>query len=210
SATNGAGAAALTLAAPAGVAAGDLLLAQVTVRSSTTAITPPGGWALVRRDNTSQSIAAALYVKVATGAEPGGYTGAFDAAQKASGGVAAYSGVDPAAPVDAHGGQYNVLTTAATAPSVTTSSANDRLVFFASVTANTAVAPPGGMAERWDLGAPNDATNGTTSEMADQALTAAGASGDRVGTPAASGYSNVAQLAALRPAGAAATATATP
>jgi hypothetical protein len=55
------------------------------------------------------------------------------------------------------------------------------------------------MAERWDVGAPD--SNGTTSEMADEALMASGATGDRVGTAGVSDRSNVAQLVALRPSG---------
>ena len=47
---------------PTGVAANDILIAQIAVRGgSNTTITPPAGWSLVRRDNQSTTIAQAIY-----------------------------------------------------------------------------------------------------------------------------------------------------
>ena len=59
SGNNGAGASTLTLNAPAGLLGGDVLVAQVVVRGATTTITPPAGWSLIRRDQSTGSIAVA-------------------------------------------------------------------------------------------------------------------------------------------------------
>jgi hypothetical protein len=195
SSNNGTGATTLTLPTPAGLLGGDVLVAQVVVRGATTVVTPPSGWTLIRRDQTSSSMAAALYVHVAALPEPAGFTWTFGSAQQASGGIVAYGGVDNVTPVDAHSGKYNDSTGVVTALGVTTTVASDQLLFFASVTTLTTITPPTGMAQRW-----RDGTSSTTSYLADQALTVAGATGNRVGTSGAPANSNLAQLVALKPA----------
>ena len=193
-ANNAAGSTSLTINAPAGVLANDVMVAHLVVRGSTTVITPPAGWTLIRRDNTGSSIGVALYDKIATAAEPTSYTWTFNSAQQASGGIVAYSGVNTATPVDASSGLYNSGTLTTTAPSVTTTSANDRLLYFAGVTINTTVTPPSGMTQQWIT-----TTADTASEMADQALSSVGATGSRVGTLGVSGHSSIGQLVALKP-----------
>src|SRR6185437_14767847 len=88
---------------PAGVLANDVMIAQVTVRGGTgTTLTAPAGWSLVRRDNdTGGQIAEGIYVHVVTGAsEPTSYTWTFSAGNDAAGGMAAYTGVNTASPID--------------------------------------------------------------------------------------------------------------
>jgi MSHA biogenesis protein MshQ len=194
SGSNATGSTSLTLNTPAGVLASDVLVAHIVVRGSTTIITPPSGWVLIRRDNTGSSIGVALYYKVAGAAEPTSYTWTFNSSQQASGGVGAYIGVNNTTPVDASSGQYNSGATIDTAPSVTVSTANDRLLYFAGVTILSTVTPPSGMTQQWNV-----TTADTASEMADQPLTSAGATGNRVGTLNVSGHSNIGQLVALRP-----------
>ena len=191
-ANNASGATSLTINAPAGITNGDVLIAQVTVRGATTVITPPSGWSLIRRDNTTGSIGVALYYKVVTGAEPASFAWTFNAQRQASGGIAAYAGVDNATPIDASSGRYNDSIAAITASSVTTTVPNDRLVFFASVTTDTSVTFPAGMTRQWIV-----STSDTTSAMADQPLTSVGATGDRVATSGVNN-SNIAQLVALK------------
>src|SRR5687767_7646549 len=59
----------VTLAKPAGVLAGDVMLAAIDVRLSSVAqITPPAGWTLVRSDSNGgigAELTQALYVHVA-------------------------------------------------------------------------------------------------------------------------------------------------
>ncbi len=169
------------------------MIAHVTVRGATTAIAPPLGWSLIRRDNTTTSIGAALYYKPVSTSEPSGYTWIFNSSQQAAGGIVAYAGVDNTTPVDASIAQYNDATAAIVVPSLTTTAPNDRLVFFAAVTTGTSVTPPAGMAQQWVV-----STEGTTSGMADQVLASAGATGNRVGTSGASNNSNIGQLVALK------------
>ncbi len=194
SGNNGAGSTSLSLNAPAGLVANDVLIAHIVVQGATTSITPPGGWHLIRRDNTGTSIGSALYYRVVGGSEPPSYAWAFNSTQKAAGGIAAYSGVDPVAPIDAHSGQYNPATATITAPSVTTTAAFDELLFIAAIATGTTVSPPAGMTQRWTVTTPST----LTSSMADQGLGGAGATGNKVGTSGSSSDSNIGQLVALR------------
>ncbi|KKT72903.1 MAG: Glucan endo-1,3-beta-D-glucosidase [Microgenomates group bacterium GW2011_GWA2_44_7] len=190
---NGAGGTSLSIGAPAGVVSGNVMVAQVTVRGATTAITPPSGWSLIRRDNTSSSLGNALYYKVSSGSEPASYSWSFNSSQKASGWVVAYAGVNNSSPIDAHSGKYNDSTATITAPSVTTTGSNDRLLFIVTVTTSTTITPPSGFTQR--VIATN--TGNSTSYVADKALTSSGATGNQIGTEGSS-YSNIGELVALR------------
>jgi hypothetical protein len=181
--------------------ANDVLLAQITVRGGTgTTITAPAGWTQVRRDDSGTTLAQAVYVLVAGASEPASYTWTFSSSQKASGGIAAYSGVNTATPVNAHGGQANASSASVTAPSITTTVANAQLVGFFGTARGTTFTPPTGMTEQWDTASTGGgAATRTTSEGADEALGAAGATGTRVATAAAAEV-NIGQLVALAPA----------
>jgi Calcineurin-like phosphoesterase len=200
---NGGGAQSLTLAPPAGVQPGDMLLAQVTVRGGpSTAISPPAGWTLVRRDQTPLAIAGALYWHRATASDPAsatfGFTGTTN--PQASGGIVAYSGVSAVTAVDASAGQYNCPSGCADAPPhvsvgpVTATGSADRLVFFGAVSTVASIAGPSGMTTRWLR-----TTSSTTSYCADAALTASGSTGGRVGTSSNATATTIGQLVALKP-----------
>jgi hypothetical protein len=90
----------LTIARPAGVQAGDLLLAQIRHRSTTT-MTAPAGWTEI--DTITQSVANhGVYYKIAGGSEPASYAfGQGNDAGRMAGGIGAYSGVDPTSPINA-------------------------------------------------------------------------------------------------------------
>jgi hypothetical protein len=136
-----------------------------------------------------------LFYKIATAFEPTKYVWGFDSAQSASGGVAAYAGIDPTGPIDGHGGSYNSATLVITAPSITATVANDQLIFFAAIATDSTVKPPAGMGQHWT--ATSKWT--TTSFMADQLLSVVGATGDKVGSQSVEGSSNIGQLVALKP-----------
>ncbi len=202
---NGAGAQTLSLAEPAGVQPGDMLLAQVTVRGGPdTSIAPPAGWTLIRRDQTPIAIAEALYWHRAGSSEPASNTWSFSGTTtpKASGGVVAYSGVSTVTAIDANAGQYNCPSSGGCADSppdvsvgpVTASTSSDRLVFFGAVSTVATITAPPGMTQRWLR-----TTSSTTSFCADQALTAAGSTGSRVGTSSNQTATTIGQLVALRP-----------
>lgn len=205
-ANNGSGSTSLTINLPAGASNGNVMVAQIVVRGSSTVITPPSGWNLIRRDNTGSSIAVALYYKVAALPEASSYAWKFGTSQKASGGIGLYSGTDTGSPIDASSGKYNASTGTVTAPSVTTTAPGDMLLFFASVTTNATITPPSGMGSRWT----SVNTGSTTSFLADQGLTIPGATGNKAGASSNSTASNIGQLVALRPAGGGPSPTPTP
>jgi hypothetical protein len=182
---------------PAGVLAGDVLLASIDTRGSST-VSAPAGWTLIRMDINASSLRKSTYVRVAGGAEPATYTWTFSGSRLAAAVIHAYSGVDPANPVNAVGGQVNASGTAVTAPSITTTVANTMLVgFFAKQSSGTWTPPPG-MTERGEINGAGGSQ--TTSATGVDALVAAiGPTGTRVAT-ASTGALNVGHLVALRPA----------
>jgi hypothetical protein len=186
----------LTLNKPAGAIVNDLLLAQVTIRSTSITITPPAGWTFVRRDNTgsgSNQLGQAVYYKFVGGSEPASYTWSFGGSIDASGGIVSEAGVSPTSPIDVSGG-LGGSGTDVTAPSVTTTAPNDGLVAFFASGSSTAFTPPGGMPERYQAG------GGQTSvSAADGSQAAAGATGARIATApsAPSSSPNIGQLIAL-------------
>jgi hypothetical protein len=199
SASSGSNATATTLviAKPAGVVAGDALLASVAVRGNPV-LTPPAGWTLVRLDLSGGTIRQAIYVRIAGASEPVSYTFTLSNAQSAAGGIVAYSGVDPTTPIDAHGGQINASSTSLTAPSITTTGANRMLVAFYAIPNLTTYTAPAGMTERFDQQVPAANQYKVTASGHDQLLLSGGATGTRVATVANSAVS-VGQLVALRP-----------
>jgi hypothetical protein len=70
----------LAIGVPAGVLPDDLLIAEIAVRGGNRlAITAPAGWALIRRDNLSSTIAQASYQHLVPNspAEPSSYVWSF-------------------------------------------------------------------------------------------------------------------------------------
>ncbi len=189
----------LSFSAPAGTAAGDLMLVQLSVRGGTaTTLTAPSGWTLLRRDNNGSILAQAVYYKFATATEPASTTWGISPNNRAVGAIIAYRGVDTAAPINASGGQINAFSLSVTAPSVTTTVANARLVgFFGTTNGNTSFTSPSGMAERIDVGT-GAGPNGVTITVTDSIQADAVASGTRTAT-AKTAAANIGQLVALRP-----------
>ncbi len=195
------GATSLTIIKPTGVVAGHVMVSQITVRGGTgTTITPPAGWTLIRSDSTSgNEIKQSAYYLVVGISEPNSYTWTFNSSQKASGGIATYSGVDNTNPIDTHGGQANPSSTLITAPSVTTTVASTMLVgLFGTATVPTITAPSG-MAERWNVASTMGASSmRTRSEGADATFAGPGATGSKNATSGPAAL-NIGQLVALTP-----------
>jgi hypothetical protein len=202
SSNNGGGSAvtSLTIARPAGVVAGDVMLAQINVRGGTgVTITPPAGWVLVTngRINSTTILAQAVYYKVAGASEPVNYAWSFTSG-RASGGIAAFRGADNTTPVNIANGQFNASSTNINAPSITTTSANTMLVgLFSFARGGGTVAPPAGMTEAYDNSSGGGA-NGVTSEAAYAIQAANGATGMRTAT-GSNAEVNIGHLVALRP-----------
>ena len=198
--SGGATATSLVYNVPAGVALNDLMVAQVTLRggtNNTLAAPACACWTLIRRDDATTNLTQALYYHVATGAEPASYTWTLStAAQRYTGGIIVYTGVNNASPVDVTSGAVDTSAGSANvqAPSVTTTLANDQILGLFGIRSNSTFTPPGGMTERWDTvgGGVSPA-----SESADVSQAAIGASGAKtaVATTAADW---VGQLVALK------------
>ncbi|WP_437611102.1 cell wall anchor protein [Sorangium sp. So ce834] len=198
---------ALTLAKPAGVVQGDVLLARIANRNQVGAvIAPPAGWTLLRSDQSASAVKSWVLWKVATGAEPASYSFGFDVSAYLAGSIVAFSGADPASPIDAASGQKNGNSATLAAPAVTTTAANGVAVWFGtqvwtgSSCPASPIVPPSGFTEPFDT----CLLSSSTGLLFDAAYKQLGAAGSQ---PAWSGTSpfantNTAQVVALRPAGA--------
>jgi PKD repeat protein len=187
---------------PAGVAAGDLLIIQYMVGNSSTVATTPSGWTLLlgptATSDGSQPARAYAYYRVAGGSEPSSVTFAHTGSSGQAGGImSAYTGADPATPI-------NVSTTAGTetsgttqtAPSVTTTVANTRLLHMYWITGNTTVTQNAADTERYDT---TWAAVFETLEVADKAQAATGATGTSGATYATSVTGGLAATIAVAP-----------
>jgi hypothetical protein len=151
----GASGTALTIARPAGVQAGDLLLAQIRYRDPVTGLIAPAGWTLVGTITSGQANHAVLY-KVATGSEPTSYTFTQGAsAGRMAGGIGAYTGVNTAAPINAWAASVGEAATLV-APSVNTTVDNALVVRLWGWRGVSASEPgvglnvvPAGLTQRW-------------------------------------------------------------
>ena len=186
----------LTVAAPAGAAAGNTLVASLDVRGNTT-ITPPAGWKLLRRDVRGTVMTKATYYRRTASTEPSSYTWRLSSSRAASGGILSYAGVNSVTPVDAFGGRVNAASKSLTAPSITTVTPSTRLIGLFGTAVSTTVAPPSDMAEVGEA----RSTAGSykvTSEAAEVARAPTGATGRRSAT-AANSAANIGHMVALRP-----------
>lgn len=190
----------VTVTRPVGTQAGDVLIAQITA-DDTNSVSAPG-WTLIRQDkDVGEGFWQAILYRVAGASEPASYT--LTPSQSAPGeivfGVNAYRGVDTANPINAQGGQItSAFIATVTAPSITTTVANTRLVAFFGRDGDQFLTAPAAMTQRWALNGaslPQD----IASTSADQSFPAAGATGTRVATTTGSN-NGIGHLIALAPA----------
>lgn len=196
------GTATLTIARPAGLQEGDLMVAAIVVESgSDTAITPPtatGPWTLILRTNQSTNVGVGTYLKFATAADVGATSYAWDiqVSKKASGGIMAYSGVDPDTPLDvAPAVEHGASATSGNmnAPSLTTVTPSARLIAVYGTKNGALHNQPTGMVQRFQV----SNANGFASSANDEGIAVAGDTGQRTSTPSNGEW--VAQSIALRP-----------
>lgn len=191
----------LTIPRPAGVEERRVLVAAVAVRvGSPTAVSAPGGWTdVVRTTCTGDNadLTQAIFVKVASSAEPAEYTFSVTTATGAVGSILAYSGVDAVQPVDASGGRIARNARWILAPSVTTSSPQALLVGAFAHSARVGISTPAGMTARADSTTGGSAPN-TRMLAADQLLAGVGPTGERGAQADARVACAVGQLVALR------------
>lgn len=191
----------LTLAAPAGTAATDVVLAVLMFQGGTgTTFTPPAGWTLANRtdDTTTDGLAVYLGLGSATFGDwlPAGLAGTI------TGFTLGYTGVDNTTPRDAAAvGQVNAASTTVTAPSITTVTASAMLVGLFGTFDSIAGTLPSWSAEFGTHrlnGGIRGITDSTDLDAADAVQAGAGASGAKTAT-ASKALPNIGILVALRP-----------
>ena len=191
----------LTIAKPAGTVQDDVMIASIGVRPSSTTITAPSGWTLVRRmDNGSgTSNSLAVYRRVAGASEPASYTWTVSGNNYAVGGIQSFSGIDTASPIDVENGQTTPNGTTHTTPSVTTTVAGAILVTSHTYSSNRTWSPPSGMIEAIDVSMGPDGAIGQALEANYEFLGAAGSTGTKSATAAGDADTGNAHILALRP-----------
>lgn len=170
-----------TFAAPAGVVAGDLLLAFIGLDSPQSlpwSSRIPAGWTMIVSDTVTTNAFHAIYgiaYKVAGGSEPSNY--AFDMGGGGFGRIAAIQGVSASTPINVSAATNNASSTTPSVPSVTTTAAECLLVGFYGITDSGSTytfTPPGGATEIIDEKA---STQNACFGAYTRTLTSAGASG---------------------------------
>ncbi len=200
----------LTLVTPAGVAAGDVLIAHVVLHGhsfgANPAFTAPSGWSTIRTDADNAHITAAVLWRVATASEPATHTFTNltgDTSQQAAGAILAYRGADTVAPVAAHGGATTTTSgTSISAPSVSTTVTDSMLLSLVGLYGNNhgPATAPAGMTKRYER---TEVDEGNVVEVlataADQRIATTGATGTRTTTVTSAFGTGAAQAVALRP-----------
>jgi MSHA biogenesis protein MshQ len=191
----------VTVARPAGLLSGDVMIAVVSFNdvpplwvlvcllSPSSCPVAPTGWTLVATPVDGTRMVTQVYQRVATGTEPASYTwtlggpvGTVGNSRRAAGAILAYRGVDTTAPVEANASQNNAASTTATAPSVTTVSANAMLVsVFSVVNGSTTATPPASMTNAFNV-TTTSGPNGLRLLASYASQPVAGASGVRTAT----------------------------
>lgn len=124
----------LVINAPAGIVAGDFLLAIITSNYNGATYTPPAGWTqlgAVQGIATPEGQSAAVFWKVAGGSEPGSYTWTPDTSSQHGGAIGAWSGASAiAASTPTSNNSANPSPVTVTSPSVTTTAANQTIVLL--------------------------------------------------------------------------------
>lgn len=189
----------VTVALPAGVQAGDVMIAQVAVRGgSALTLTAPSGWKLVIRNNAGLTLAQAIYQHTVISGEPVTYTWKFNGGNDAAAAIADYWGVSDAVPVDSDNGEANPSSTRITAPSTSPAGQPDAdtLLGLYAIPNGSGITVPSGTVQRWSFRAQSW---GIGIAMSDQVLLSNGVTGTRTATAVKAG-ANTGALVALLPA----------
>ncbi len=145
----------ITLTAPTGVAAGELMIAYVAQNYSYLSINQsPSGWTNYQ-DSFVTTIGMAVFTKVATSADVGGsttYTWTFNESAVTAGAILAFGGLTTGYQIAAANIQGNTASTSRTAPSVTPGTPDTLLVTLYAVANGTADAQssPAGLTQAFD------------------------------------------------------------
>jgi hypothetical protein len=187
----------LSIARPAGITSGDVLVASIAARGSAP-ISAPAGWVVVENRVSGTTLRTVAFLKVAGASEPTGYTFTLSAGNGAAGVIASYAGVNTSSPLAAANGSPNAASSAIAAPSISTTSPNSLLVgVFATATGAT-VSPPAGMVEAVES-LFKSGPRKVAIELSDQVIAAAASTGPRTAS-ASKAAVNIGLVLALSPA----------
>ncbi|MEA5456674.1 PKD domain-containing protein [Sinomonas sp. JGH33] len=171
---------AVSITTPSGTAAGDVLVAAITVDLNSSMASVPAGWTAIVNGlgvNSSSTSGARIYsyYHVMGSSEPSSYSWTLGTAVKWGAGLTAYRGVNNTTPLDT--GVVTAVDTTYTAttitlPSITTATNGAMLIGGVGLDAATpGISPPSGWTQLWQ------AAGGQISELADVVQANAGASG---------------------------------
>jgi hypothetical protein len=126
---DGSGSSSLAINVPAGVVAGDVMLATVDAETGSGFTAPSCGcWSSTGLYNGPSNVGwSAVYFHVATSSEPSSYTWGLGSSRRAVGKMGSYLGVDNAAPIQTSAANLGSASPA-TAPSITTSTNNEMVL----------------------------------------------------------------------------------
>src|SRR4051794_6802698 len=182
----------LTLAAPAALQAGDLMLATIGIRQTGNSVSPPAGgsWTQVPNLNDADAtsptaIRQVTFYKVATAGDLGA-TYQFSLGgtiARGAGGIAAYSGVDTSTPItpidsEATANSNGTAGTTATGPAVTTTNLRAAVIVADAWAGGMAVTPDATTTDRLSAASTSGtATSNATVELADLVKATPGSTG---------------------------------
>jgi hypothetical protein len=190
-----AAATALTVAKPAGLAAGDVVLATVSSRGAPK-ITAPAGWTLVGTTPNSTTMVQAVYSRVAGASEPASWTWTLSKTQVAVVQLDAYTGVSTTTPVRSFAGQANASSGTVTAPAVAATNGDLAVALFGTGRSST-FTPQAGLVERTEVTSSTGSTK-VSGSAADRAVTTTGTVGPFTATTPSGSAANVGQTVVLR------------
>ena len=177
----------ITLTAPTGVAAGELMIAYVAQNYSYLSINQsPSGWTNYQ-DSFVTTIGMAVFTKVATASDVGGvttYTWTFNESGVTAGAILAFGGLTTGYQIAAANIQGNAASTSRTAPSVTPGTPDTMLVTLYAVANGTtdAQSSPAGLTQALDQSTQGGA-NGILLSAFYGLITASTATGTQVSNP---------------------------
>jgi hypothetical protein len=142
SAETATGAATLAISQPAGVVAGDVMIATVNTVGALPGA--PAGWTAITTTAPGWTGNVVTYFKVAGNGEPPAYDWTLGASVQAAGTIVAYSGVDNSHPIGASAASTAASAVTASTPSVDTLAANSLVIANATWQRTSAGAVSGG------------------------------------------------------------------
>jgi hypothetical protein len=194
-----AGATSLSLAAPTGVAAGNIEIATLSLQG-TSSVTPPSGWNKIIDTQLGTSLRQASFWHVAGSAE-GTTSWTISTKTPAAGGIAAYSGVDTTTIVDAASATTGTSGLSATIPSVTDTFSGDQVLGAGSFNNQGTLSAGTGTTSRYTSKVAT--TNGPALLLQDATQSTAGATSSQTVTDSSAATAWIGQAITLKSAAAA-------